>query len=44
MDERICTCGDTESQHIDGSEQCAIVDCDCKEFEEETMDDADEEY
>ena len=28
-----CTCGDTESEHIDSEAQCVIVDCGCKEFE-----------
>lgn len=33
--EKKCICGDTESQHVDGSEHCFIVDCGCKAFEEE---------
>lgn len=28
-----CQCGDTEGEHIDGQEQCAIPECGCKEFE-----------
>jgi len=32
--ERLCQCGDTEMQHVDGCEQCIIPECGCKEFEE----------
>lgn len=32
--EKMCRCGDTESQHVDGCEQCVIHECGCKEFEE----------
>lgn len=32
MDE-ICVCGDRAEYHIDGCEQCAVVDCGCKGFE-----------
>ena len=34
MDDAVCECGDLESQHIDGSEQCTVVDCGCREFTE----------
>lgn len=33
----ICMCGDQQSQHIDGSEQCAVPECGCKEFEEKEI-------
>jgi hypothetical protein len=33
--EKICECGDTESQHIDGMERCIVPECGCKEFEYE---------
>ncbi len=41
--EKICTCGDTEMQHIDGCEQCVVSDCGCREFSEDEIDDAIEE-
>ncbi len=39
MEDLICECGDLESQHIDGCEQCVIPECDCKEFVEKLDDD-----
>ena len=33
LEEKLCTCGDTEEQHIDGEAQCAVPECGCKEFE-----------
>jgi len=33
--DKICVCGDPESQHIDGCESCVVCDCGCREFEEE---------
>lgn len=30
----MCECGDSEAMHIDGQEQCFVVDCGCKEFTE----------
>lgn len=30
--EKLCVCGDEESQHVDNQEQCAV--CGCKGFEE----------
>ena len=33
----MCTCGDTEMQHVDGCEQCFIPECGCKEFEEKEL-------
>jgi len=33
MEDLICTCGDSESQHIDGEAQCVVPECGCKEFE-----------
>ena len=34
LKDRKCECGDLESQHIDGMEECFIIDCGCKEFVE----------
>lgn len=36
-EELICLCGDPESQHVDGCEQCFIPGCGCKEFEEKQI-------
>ncbi len=33
-EDKICVCGDPESMHVDGCEQCFNGDCGCKEFEE----------
>lgn len=30
----MCECGDLNSQHVDGCEQCAVPECGCKEFTE----------
>ena len=38
MKELICTCGDTESQHVDNCEQCVVPECGCKEFEDANFD------
>jgi len=32
--DKICICGDRESEHVDAMEQCFIPECGCKEFEE----------
>ncbi len=32
--ELMCVCGDSEAMHVDGSEQCFVVDCGCREFVE----------
>jgi hypothetical protein len=32
MNEKKCTCGDTESQHYENTDKCVV--CGCKEFEE----------
>lgn len=37
--EKICECGDMESQHIDSGEQCVIPECGCREFEEQESSD-----
>lgn len=34
LQEKMCTCGDEESLHIDNSDQCVMIDCGCTEFEE----------
>lgn len=34
LKEKQCVCGDEESQHVDGVDQCFIPECGCKEFEE----------
>jgi hypothetical protein len=35
VDDPMCVCGDSSSYHVDGCEQCFIIDCGCREFEEE---------
>lgn len=32
MNEKKCTCGDTETQHYENTDKCVV--CGCKEFEE----------
>lgn len=34
IDDPMCECGDTSSQHVDGCEQCAVPECGCREFQE----------
>ncbi len=36
--DKMCECGDSENQHVDGSEQCFIVGCRCGGFEEAGID------
>ena len=31
---KLCQCGDRESEHVDGCEKCWIPECGCKEFTE----------
>jgi hypothetical protein len=33
----VCVCGDSEDMHIDGCEQCFVVGCGCREFEEKQV-------
>lgn len=32
-----CTCGDLLDEHVQGEEQCVVIGCGCREFEEEKM-------
>lgn len=38
MEDKKCVCGHLESEHVDACEQCFIVDCGCRQFEEVTLD------
>lgn len=34
MGDRVCVCGDEEELHYENTEQCVVIGCGCKEFEE----------
>lgn len=33
----VCVCGDSEDMHVDSCEQCFVVGCRCREFEEKQI-------
>ncbi len=34
---KICTCGDSEDQHVDNEGPCVIADCRCRSFIEDEL-------
>lgn len=36
-----CECGDTQSNHVDAEDQCAVPDCGCKEFNQKLANEED---